>query len=83
MLSFDAIVIGTGQAGDTVAGLRSAAWTGDTIPLSISLLLLGLGWNFCFVGGSTLPSDHLRPAERGRTQGFNDLLVDRAQASLL
>ena len=58
----------------------TAPLTGNTIPLSVSLLLLGLGWNFCFVGGSTLLADHLRPAERGRTQGFNDLLVGLAAA---
>jgi MFS family permease len=58
----------------------TAPLTGNTIPLSVSLLLLGLGWNFCFVGGSTLLADHLSPAERGRTQGFNDLLVGLAAA---
>jgi len=58
----------------------TAPLTGDTIPISVSLLLLGLGWNFCFVGGSTLLADHLSPAERGRTQGFNDLLVGLAAA---
>jgi MFS family permease len=58
----------------------TAPLTGDTIPISVSLLLLGLGWNFCFVGGSTLLADHLEPSERGRTQGFNDLLVGLAAA---
>ena len=58
----------------------TAPLTADTIPISVSLLLLGLGWNFCFVGGSTLLADHLAPAERGRTQGFNDLLVGLAAA---
>jgi MFS family permease len=58
----------------------TAPLTADTIPISVSLLLLGLGWNFCFVGGSTLLADHLSPAERGRTQGFNDLLVGLAAA---
>ena len=58
----------------------TAPLTADTIPISVSLLLLGLGWNFCFVGGSTLLADHLGPAERGRTQGFNDLLVGLAAA---
>jgi predicted MFS family arabinose efflux permease len=42
---------------------------------------LGLGWNFCFVGGSTLLSDQLSPAERARTQGVNDLLVGLASAT--
>jgi MFS family permease len=32
------------------------------------------------VGGSTLLADQLSPAERARTQGFNDLLVGLASA---
>jgi MFS family permease len=58
----------------------TAPLTGDTFPIAISLLLLGLGWNFCFVAGSTLLADQLTPAERGRTQGFNDLMVGLASA---
>lgn len=50
------------------------------VPLAVSLFLLGLGWNFCFVGGSSLLSDHLSPNERARTQGFNDLLIGLASA---
>jgi MFS family permease len=53
----------------------------DVLPLAISLFLLGFGWNFCFVGGSTLLADQLSPAERARTQGFNDLLVGLASAT--
>ena len=52
----------------------------DVLPLGVSLFLLGLGWNFCFVGGSTLLSDQLSPVERSRTQGTNDLLVGLASA---
>jgi MFS family permease len=52
----------------------------EVIPLAVSLFLLGLGWNFCFVGGSSLLSDHLSPLERARTQGFNDLLIGLASA---
>ena len=29
----------------------------------------------CFIGGSALLADQLQPAERTRTQGFNDLLI--------
>lgn len=50
------------------------------LPLGIALFLLGLGWNFCFVGGSALLSDQLSPLERSRTQGTNDLLVGLASA---
>lgn len=53
----------------------------EALPISIALFLLGLGWNFCYVGGSTLLSDQLAPAERGRTQGFNDLLVGLTSAA--
>lgn len=52
----------------------------NVLPLGVALFLLGLGWNFCFVGGSTLLADQLSPAERARTQGFNDLLVGLASA---
>ncbi len=53
----------------------------DVLPLAVSLFLLGLGWNFCFVGGSSLLSDQLTPAERSRTQGVNDLLLGLASAT--
>ena len=49
-------------------------------PLAAALFLLGLGWNFCFVGGSALLADQLSPLERSRTQGTNDLLVGLASA---
>ncbi|MBV6393073.1 MAG: Riboflavin transporter RfnT [Anaerolineales bacterium] len=52
----------------------------NVLPLGVALFLLGLGWNFCFVGGSALLADQLSPAERARTQGFNDLLVGLASA---
>jgi MFS family permease len=53
----------------------------NVLPLAVSLFLLGLGWNFCFVGGSALLADQLSPAERARTQGTNDLLVGLASAT--
>jgi MFS family permease len=53
----------------------------DVLPLGAALFLLGLGWNFCYVGGSTLLADQLTPVERARTQGFNDLLVGLAGAT--
>lgn len=41
----------------------------------IALILLGLGWNFAFVGASSLVADGLKPAERTKVQGINDLIV--------
>lgn len=51
------------------------------VPITFALFLLGLGWNFCFVGGSSLLADQLSPDERARTQGFNDLLMGLVAAS--
>lgn len=52
----------------------------NVLPLGVALFLLGVGWNFCFVGGSTLLSDQLSPLERSRTQGMNDFFVGLASA---
>lgn len=72
-------VIITGAATLLLACL-AAPLSPQILPLAVSLFLLGLGWNFCFVGGSTLLADQLLPAERARIQGINDLLVGLASA---
>ena len=73
------IVILIGSSTLVVACI-AATISPDVLPLSVALFLLGLGWNFCFVGGSTLLADQLSPLERSRTQGFNDLLIGLASA---
>ncbi len=40
-----------------------------------TLILLGLGWNFGFIGATAMLSAAHSPAERGRVQGMNDFLV--------
>lgn len=45
-----------------------------------ALLLLGVGWNFLFVGGTTLLPRGYTDAERFRVQGLNDLFVFGSQA---
>ena len=62
-----------------LAGL-SAGLSPDVLPIAVSLFLLGLGWNLCYVGGSTLLADQLSPPEQSRMQGVNDLLVGLASA---
>ena len=41
----------------------------------IAMALLGLGWNFGFVGASALVLETHRPEEKARVQSFNDFLV--------
>ena len=41
----------------------------------VTLILLGLGWNFGFVGASAMVLDTHSPQERTRVQSFNDFLV--------
>jgi MFS family permease len=73
-------VILTG-AGTLVLACALAPLSPEVLPLALALFLLGLGWNFCYVGGSSLLADNLSPAERGRTQGFNDLVIGLASAA--
>ncbi|WP_299653688.1 MFS transporter [uncultured Tateyamaria sp.] len=40
-----------------------------------ALFLLGLGWNFGFIGATTMLAGAHTPQERGRMQGMNDLIV--------
>ena len=40
-----------------------------------ALILLGLGWNFGFIGATTMLAAAHSPEERGRVQGMNDFLV--------
>ena len=42
---------------------------------AIGLILLGLGWNFGFLGGTTMLTETYAPEEKNKAQGLNDLLV--------
>jgi MFS family permease len=47
----------------------------------IALLLLGVGWNFLFIGGTTLLAETYRPAERAKVQAANEFVVFGASAA--
>lgn len=66
--------------GILILSCLSAILSPQVLPITVALFLLGLGWNFCYVGGSTLLADQLSPRERARTQGFNDLLIHMTSA---
>ena len=61
-----ALIVATaavGVSGTTVAHF----WT--------ALILLGLGWNFAFIGATTMVTACHRPEERNKVQAFNDFLI--------
>lgn len=51
----------------------------------VSLILLGLGWNFGFIGATAIVAETYRPSEKARVQGFHDLVLfsSTAFASLM
>ena len=54
--------------------VSSAFWIG------VSLFVLGLGWNWCFVAGSSLLTNSLSPLERSKIQGQTEFAVWGAAA---
>jgi len=46
-----------------------------------SMVLIGVGWCFLFVGGTTLLTEACTPAEKAKTQGINDMLIYVTMAS--
>ena len=47
---------------------------------AVALILLGLGWNFGFIGGTTMLTESYHPAERGKVQGANDFIMSAVVA---
>ena len=59
-----------------LAGAGAVAMSGVELShFFIALVLLGLGWNFGFIGATTMLTNAQEPAERGRLQGLNDLIL--------
>ena len=57
-----------------VGGVTSSVET-SAVGLGAALYMIGLGWNLCFVAGSTLLARNLEPRLRVRFQGAADVLV--------
>ena len=62
------LVILTGAAAVALSGT-------DLENFFLALILLGVGWNFGFIGATTMLSGTYTQEERGRTQGLNDMLI--------
>ncbi|SAI71559.1 putative transporter [Bordetella ansorpii] len=66
-------VLGAGMALNVACSL--IAMSSPSLPaFYAALFCLGVGWNFMFVGGTTLLAQSYRPAERARAQGTAELL---------
>jgi MFS family permease len=59
-----------------VAGCVAVALNGTTVAhFWTALVLLGIGWNFMYTGGTALLTESYRPAEKAKTQGANEFIV--------
>ncbi|NVJ71605.1 MAG: MFS transporter [Alphaproteobacteria bacterium] len=67
-------ILMVGQALFAIAFLTALSGI-EIMEFSVALIALGVGWNFCFVGGTTLLTRVHTAAEKGRVQGLNEFLV--------
>ena len=59
-----------------MAGGAAVALNGnDLAHFVVALVLIGVGWNFMYTGGTTLLTESYAPAEKARTQGANDFFM--------
>ncbi|UEM22901.1 MFS transporter [Skermanella mucosa] len=63
--------------GAVILGLSAAvsAWDQQLLHFQAGLVLLGVGWNFMYIAGTTLLTRSYRPEERGRVQGFAETTI--------
>ncbi len=45
------------------------------VPFWVCLILLGLGWNFGFIGATAMVAETYRPSEKNKTQGTHDFVL--------
>lgn len=67
-------IMATGLAILAMAGVVGLAGV-EIENFFVALILLGFGWNFGFIGATTMLAGAHRPEERGSVQGMNDMLV--------
>jgi MFS family permease len=67
-------IVALGLALEAVAALIGLSGI-TVLHFWVTLIVLGIGWNFSFVGASALVLETHRPAERNKVQAFNDFLI--------
>lgn len=59
-----------------LSGHVLATWTGTGFTsFASALVLLGVGWNFLYIGGTTLLTTTYGPSEKSRAQATNDMTI--------
>jgi MFS family permease len=59
-----------------MAASATIALNGNSVAhFLFGLMLVGVGWNFMYTGGTTLLTEAYAPAEKAKTQGINDFIV--------
>lgn len=53
----------------------------EMLNFGAALILLGVAWNFLFVGGTTLLTEAYQPSEKAKVQGLNEFIVFAAAAT--
>ena len=67
-------IVGVGLAILAAAGIVGLSGV-EIENFFLALVLLGIGWNFGFIGATSMLAGSHSPAERGRVQGMNDMIV--------
>jgi MFS family permease len=62
------VVLNLGCVGFALAGV-------EVVHFWAALVLLGIGWNFMFIGGTALLTECHTPSERAKAQGANDMAI--------
>lgn len=67
-IMFTGIAMLAGHVGLSLSGTALPSFAG-------ALIFLGIGWNFLYLGGTTLLTTTYRPAERSRAQAANEMII--------
>lgn len=63
------------------ASATVSAWDQGLGYFQVGLVLLGLGWNFMYIAGTTLLTQSYQPEERGRVQGMAEMTIAACAAA--
>ena len=72
---FGALTVITWGAVATLACIGVAVLGSAVLHFWLAMILLGVGWNFLFVGATTLLAEVCTTAERAKTQALNEFVV--------